>query len=126
MITDTYHLDIIRRMATHHKKLIPFSETLLLDDQWTSLGSIPENSYVLLYNLSVCMRDAEACTAYPALSTCSSFYQSSDRLVLMHSKDTSLDELVAQIMDTYEVNTSRNIGELFAGVIAQEFTHIYL
>ncbi|MCG3771740.1 MAG: Decarbamoylnovobiocin carbamoyltransferase [Nitrosomonadaceae bacterium] len=126
LITDVYHLDIIRRMATHYKKPIPFPETVLLDDQWTSLGSIPENSYVLLYNLSVCMRDAEACTAYPALSTCSSFYHSNDRLVLMHGKDTSLDELVAQVMDTYEVNTSRNIGDLFSGVIAQEFMRIYL
>lgn len=126
LVTDTYHLDIIRRMAIYYKKPIPFPKILLLEDQWASLASVPENSYVLLYNLSVCMCDAEAIMAHLTLSSCLSFYRSSDRLVLMHGKDTNLDELVAQVMDTYEVNTSRNIGELFSGAIAQEFTRAYL
>jgi len=126
LVTDSHHLAILRRMAVYYKKSIPFSEILLLDDHWESLGNIPESSYVLLYNLSIYLNDDEVSTAYSALSTCSSFYRSSDRLVQMHGNDTNLDELTAQIMDTYEANTSRSIDEFFSGTLKQEFTRAYL
>ncbi len=126
LVTDKAHLEILYMLAGWLKRRLPFSDVIEVDDRWSSLADIPAGSYVLLYNLSVCIQDQEAISAYPAIASCHSFYRNRDRRIEYDRALVETETLSHQIAETYEVDPDRTIGQLFDCDIRQAFIRAYL
>lgn len=126
LVTDKSHRDLLELLSGWYKRAIPFSEIIECEDTWSSLAEIPANAYVLLYNVSVCMADQEALNIYPALASCRSFYRARDRRIDIDLNTVDTDTLTRHITETYEVDPTRTINQLFSGEIKDIFTKTYL
>jgi hypothetical protein len=123
VVTDAYHLEIINRLAVYHKVDFSRRNVLLVADSAQSLGSIPEGSFVVLFNISTHLVDDEVLARFPHLAYCEAFYKSGDKKVAMGTTDA---DSAIQIMSSYEVDPSRSINDFFTEHVAPEFNRLYL
>lgn len=123
VVTDEYHLEIINRLAAYHKVDFSRRNVLLVADSAQSMGSIPEGSFVVLFNISTHLVDDEVLARFPHLASCEAFYGSGDKKVAMGTTDA---DSAIQIMSSYEVDPSRSINDFFTEHVAPEFNRLYL
>lgn len=126
LVTDDYHLAVLRQLETYYKKSIPFKSILLIEDHWGSLKEIPERAWLLLYNISALTGDAEVSKAYPAIATCRSFYRKADRRIKLPSPSATLENVLEEIQNSYEVNPSLTIDDYFDSAVSARFADQFL
>jgi carbamoyltransferase len=125
LVTDEFHHGLVREIAAAYKIPIPFSSVKIVDDNWHSVRLIPQNSYLLLYNLSVLQADVEVRAAYPALESCVSFYGPGDRRLSADRKYCDLNRVVDLVTNSYETDPSKTIDEFFAEIVHPAFRGMY-
>jgi len=121
LFTDEYHLNILNNISIYYKKPIPFKNIQIVTDTMASLELIGENSYVLLYNISLLMTDKEINLVYKNLDTCSSFYKSRDKIIYQESGNNDFKNVKKSINDTYEFNKNESINSYFSNQIKHKF-----
>jgi len=126
LVTDSYHLKVLNKMSCYYKKEIPFAEIVTVDDVLSSCIEVPENAYVLLYNVSVLMEDAEVRAKYPFLSSCTTFYSSEDRVVMEDMSMMDCKELSCFVKGTYEVDLNNSVDDYFKKSVYPVFVGRYL
>ena len=126
LVTDRFHQELLEEIAAVYKLSPPISKLKIVEDNWNSLPLIPENSYLLLYNVSVLQSDSEVCRAYPALLSCTSFYGSGDRCLPTNRKYCDLDKVVDLVTNSYETDPAKTIDGLFADIVHPAFLDMYL
>lgn len=126
LVTDEFHRQVLDDIAASYKIPVPFTRMEIVDDSWQSLPLIRENSFLLLYNVSVLQTDDEICTVYPALRSCRSFYTPGDRRIAADRRYCSPEHVVELVKASYETDPDRSIEELFSEVVHPEFLRMYL
>ena len=126
LITDDYHHNIIKTLQNYNKRKIVFNEVLILKDEWSSLKKIPKDAYVILYNCSAYLDNSEVTNMLPILSTCSSFYTSSQKKADLNTINIDHNDIVSKLKNTYEIDSSKSIDELFYDFVTPAFIDKYL
>lgn len=126
LVTDDFHRQVLEEIAATYKLPLPFRDIQVVADDWHSLSLIREDSYLLLYNVSVLQSDDEVRRAFPALAACQSFYRSGDRRVASARRYCKPQEMADLVTSCYETDPNRSIDELFAEMVHPAFLAKYL
>jgi len=114
LVTDTHHLDVLQEIRTLSKLDYEhvFSSIKLVDDDHRALGHLREGDYVLAYNLSSILReDPVLGKRFPPTMN---FYLSSSKIIGPILDRIDKGSAIEQILETYEVDTSKDISDFFA------------
>lgn len=126
LVTDDFHRQILEEIAATYKLPLPFRDIQVVADDWHSLPLIREDSYLLLYNVSVLQSDAEVRSAFPALAACRSFYRSGDRRITSDRRHCTPHEMADLVTSCYETDPNRSIDDLFSDMVHPDFLARYL
>jgi hypothetical protein len=126
LVTDAFHHQVLQDIADTYKLPLPSEDIQIVEDNWTSLAMIRDESYLLLYNVSVLQADDEVRLAYPALASSRSFYGYGDRRISAGRQYCDLDLVTDLVTSSYETDQDRSIDEFFADIIHPAFIETYL
>lgn len=126
LVTDQYHYEILMNLSDIYKVSIPFKNIQIVDDIWDSLSLIKNPSYILLYNFSVYFDDKEIIATHQYLTSCISYYRTSDRRILASERPLTMEDIIKLVSESYETNSLKSIDQFFAESVHPEFIRNYL
>ena len=104
LFLDNYHFEIIKELS----KIFPSSNflnninTVFVEDKITSLDLIEDNEFVLLYNLSIYLKE-----------NTKNFYKPNSKILDLKNLTPSNENDLKNITLSYEVDISKNIDDFF-------------
>ena len=104
LITDKYHLGLIENLS----KIFPSSNFIknlnftLLSDEFSSLALIKDEDFILLYNMSIYLKENSK-----------NFYKRNSKILSLDIKESYSPNDLDQIIKSYEVDLNKNIEDFF-------------
>ena len=104
LFIDEYHLNLIKELS----KIFPSSNFLnninfiLVEDNISSLETVKNNDYVILYNLSIYLKENPR-----------NFYKPNSKIISFKQFKSSDENDLEKIINSYEVDLTKNIEEFF-------------
>lgn len=126
IVTDAYHLELLKTLAAYYKKDLTSYNIQILEDEVESLTAIPRDAFVLLYNLTVHLGDSEVRAQYPHLASCKCFYRIQDKKAALLKQNGLAEDQMALMANSYEVNPTLLIADFFKEQVVPEFKKLFL
>ncbi len=104
LFTDTYHYELLKELLLLYpsSNLIKDINIILVEDSLDSLSLISSDDFILLYNLSIYIKNVEG-----------NFYKENSKIIKLKILNRLSQSDIEQILASYEVNLSKRIDDFF-------------